>query len=65
MHHPTAESLLLALASKGGVVVSSADMSQGLIAWVQAEGDWYAMPHGLGFARLDIWNHPADSTRPQ
>jgi hypothetical protein len=61
MQHPTAESFLLSLATRGGVVVSSGDMSPELISIVQVHSDWYVMPNGLGFGRVDKWDHPADA----
>lgn len=58
--HETAESFLESLAQKGGVIVSSGDMSPCLISIVQNESDWFVLPSGLGFGRLDKWTCPED-----
>lgn len=58
MEHTTAESFLHALATKGGVIVSSGDMPRCLVSMVQAHADWYVLPNGMGFGRLDKWEHP-------
>jgi hypothetical protein len=60
MEHTTAESFLQSLATKGGVIVSSGDMSSMLVSTVQAHSDWFVLPNGLGFGRLDKWDCPKD-----
>lgn len=60
MIHETAESFLQSIAKKGGVAVSTGDMSPMLISIVQAHSDFYVDADGKGFGRLDTWNHPVD-----
>ena len=60
MEHTTAESFLQSLATRGGVIVSSGDMPSMLVAIVQANTDWFVLPGGLGFGRLDKWDCPKD-----
>jgi len=55
-----ADGILDALAKRGGVIVSTGDLSEMLISIARANSDFYVNAEGLGFARLDRWNCPDD-----